>query len=131
MVLATESRIKLWDIQYGIGLSPTTWDTLDTFTSGSDWITQSYSFTRNNFGSLLDNQESVWFRFASTTLSTGGGSRPTVAIDNFALQVVPEPTTLMLIFVGLMVFIAKYWYLLVSKKDGIPNLLIKTPHGVP
>lgn len=97
MVLATEGRTKLWDIQYGLGASPIDWTTLATFTSGSDWYTQSYAFTTNNFGSLLDNQSSVWFRFSSTTLSTGSGSRPTVGIDNFSLQVVPEPNTWVLL----------------------------------
>jgi len=111
MVLATEGRTKLWDLQYGIGTSPTSWTTLASFSSGPDWITQSYSFTTNNFGSLLDNQANIWFRFSSTTPSTGSGSRPTVAIDNFALQVVPEPSTTTLMTLATIV--------------AIPSLLLK------
>jgi hypothetical protein len=102
MVLATESRTKLWDIQYGIGTSPTSWITLATFTSSTNWITQSYAFTPSDFGTALDNQSSVWFRFASTATSTGTGSRPTIAVDNFSLQVIPEPTTLGLLALGLI-----------------------------
>jgi len=93
MVLATEGRDKIWDIQYGLGASPTEWLTLGSLTSGSVWGTTAYSFSSLDFGTSLNNQSDVWFRFASTTLSTGAGSRPTVAIDNFEIQAVPEPST--------------------------------------
>jgi len=93
MVLATEGRTKLWDIQYGVGVSPTTWATLDTLTSFDTWGTTSYSFDNSDFGTDLDDQASVWFRFSSTALSSGSGSRPTVGIDNFEITAVPEPST--------------------------------------
>ncbi len=93
MVLATEGRTKIWDLEYGIGASPTTWVALDTFTSFDTWGTTSYSFDTLDFGSDLDDQSSVWFRVSGTTPSTGSGSRPTIGIDNFEITAVPEPST--------------------------------------
>jgi hypothetical protein len=96
MLLVVEGRQMIWDIQFGLGATPTSWTTLGSWTAGtnsSDWGATSLAYNTNDFGTSLDNQSSVWFRFTSLTNSTGGGSRPVVGIDNFSLEVVPEPST--------------------------------------
>jgi hypothetical protein len=96
MLLRVETRQQIWDIQFGLGAAPTSWTTLGSWTAGtnsSDWGATSLAYNTSVFGTSLDNQSSVWFRFTSLTNTTGSGSRPVVGIDNFSLEVVPEPST--------------------------------------
>jgi hypothetical protein len=96
MLLRVETRQQIWDVQFGLGATPTSWTTLGSWTAGTnavDWGATTLAYTTNDFGSNFDDQASIWFRFTSLTNTTGSGSRPVVGIDNFSLEVVPEPST--------------------------------------
>jgi hypothetical protein len=79
-------RTTTWRVDYGIGATPsaftqvgtTTYNTLSAFASTT--ITAS-------FGGALDNQGGpVWIRIVAPTQTSGSGSRPSSAIDDFSLS---------------------------------------------
>jgi len=100
------NRSTTFDIQYGIGASPTSFSNLGIWSDPGVWGATAYTFDRDDFGSALDGQSSVWFRFAALIPSAGsGGVRDQVAIDNFSLtstSAVPEPSTYALMSLGAM-----------------------------
>ncbi len=100
LMLSTDTRSQTWSLQYGIGETPTTFTTLGTWADPGAWGSTTLSYNRTDFGSSLDEQSNVWFRFAGLTASTGPGSRDSMGIDNFGITVVPEPTTWALIGLG-------------------------------
>lgn len=99
MMLSVQPRSTTWEIQYGLGASPTSFTTLATWTDPNAFGTTTFSFTTADFGTALDNQGSFWFRVVALTASTGGGNRDTIAIDNFSITTIPEPSSYPLILV--------------------------------
>ncbi|MFM8914113.1 MAG: hypothetical protein ACKOE6_14545, partial [Flammeovirgaceae bacterium] len=85
-------RTTTWRVDYGFGTNPTTFTTIasspTTLTttlaaSGASWGSTNVSV---NFLNLLDdNSSNVWIRIVTLTATSGSGSRPTSAIDDFQL----------------------------------------------
>lgn len=98
------NRSTTFSIQYGLGTAPSSFTDLGTYSDTGVLGSTNYTFDREDFGSALDGQSSVWFRFAALTPSAGsGGTRDLVAIDNFSItstSTVPEPSTCALIGLG-------------------------------
>lgn len=91
---ATTGRTVTWNVDYGFGASPasftnsTTAPASITTTVGSSWGSTNVTV---NFGSALDNNTGpVWIRIAAKTASSGAGSRPHSAIDDFNLTFNPS-----------------------------------------
>jgi uncharacterized protein len=100
LMLTADTRSITWSLQYGIGASPASFTNFGTWSDPGEWGLTSISYNRDGFGSALDDQANVWFRFVALSASTGSGSRDTVAIDNFSITAVPEPSTWALIGLG-------------------------------
>ncbi len=96
MMLSVQTRSTSFSIQYGIGTAPTSFTTLGTYTDPAAFGTTPFTFTTADFGTNLNNQSDVYFRVVALTASTGTGSRDTVAIDNFSITAVPEPSAALL-----------------------------------
>ena len=87
---ATVGRTTTWNVDYGFGAAPASFTnattvpaTLTTFL-GSGWGTTNVSV---NFGAALDNNAGpVWIRIVTKSATTGSGSRPVSAIDDFSLS---------------------------------------------
>lgn len=82
-------RTTTWTVDYATGASPTSF-TAVTPTSGT-MTTGNLTFSNNTinvaFGTALDNKSTpVWIRIAALTASTGTGTRPSTAIDDFNLS---------------------------------------------
>lgn len=87
MTLSNQPRVTVWTIQYGIGVSPTSFTDLGTYTTGT-FASTSFSFTlATNEADLLlmSNQASVWFRVVGLIPTTESGNRDTTGIDNFVM----------------------------------------------
>ena len=84
-------RITTWQVDYGVGETPTTFTAVGSAATTGDLTFGSKDVTVD-FGSQLDNLPGpVWIRVvtltASGTSSSGaGGNRPTSAIDDFSLS---------------------------------------------
>ena len=82
-------RTTTWNVDYGLGASPTSFTNVTTSpatitTTLNSWGTSNVSV---NFGSKLNNIGSnVWIRICSKSTSSGSGSRPFTAIDDFSLS---------------------------------------------
>jgi len=101
--VATTTRSTAINIQFGIGTAPTSFTNLGTWSDPGVIGSTTFTFDRDDFGSALDGQSSIWFRFAAISPSTGTGStRDLIAIDNFSIatQAVPEPSTFALMGLG-------------------------------
>lgn len=96
-MVSVQPRSTTWEIQYGIGASPTTWTTLTGGTWADPGVFGSTPFVLNNATDMaaISGQSNVWFRVAALSASTGSGNRDSMAIDNFAITPVPEPTTIL------------------------------------
>jgi hypothetical protein len=82
----TSPRITTWQVSYGIGATPTSFTNI-----GPTATTGDLSFSNNtitvDFQQLLDNNPGpIWIRVAALNGSSGGGNRPTSAIDDFTLN---------------------------------------------
>ncbi|MEY3480684.1 MAG: polymorphic outer membrane protein, partial [Verrucomicrobiota bacterium] len=86
MMIKTNTRSTTWSIEYGLGSSPTSFTSLGTWVDPVVWGSTSTNFTTSNFGTNLDNQSAVVFRVVALTGSSGSGTRPTIALDNFAIS---------------------------------------------
>jgi hypothetical protein len=85
----TAGRTATWNIDYGFGASPaaftnaTTVPATLTTSLGGGWGITSVTV---NFGSALDNNAGpVWIRLSTKAATSGSGSRPVSAIDDFSL----------------------------------------------
>lgn len=83
----TTPRTASWTVDYGIGTAPTSFT--DAAPTGT-LTTGNFVFSNNsinvNFGAALDNKSSnVWIRIVTLNASTGTGTRPSTAIDDFNL----------------------------------------------
>jgi hypothetical protein len=78
-------RTTTWRVDYGIGLSPTAFSTIAT---SPPTLTTAYGTFSNttvtvSFGSALNNiTQPIWIRIVALTPTTGGGNRPSTAIDD-------------------------------------------------
>ncbi len=84
---AASARSVVWQVQYGIGAAPTTWVVP---TTTGNLATGGQSFSNNDihvdFGNALDNlSDIITIRIVTLNASTGSGSRPSTAIDDFEL----------------------------------------------
>lgn len=92
---ATSGRTTTWNVDYGFGATPTSF-TDATTSPASLTVTRGVWGTTNvtvNFGSALDNYSgNVWIRVATKSGSTGSGTRPVTAIDDWSLAFLSSPT---------------------------------------
>ena len=81
----TLGRTATWRVDYGVGLSPTAFSTVAT--SPLSLTTTNGTFVNTtvnvNFGSALNNiNQPIWIRIVTLTATSGGGNRPSTAIDD-------------------------------------------------
>lgn len=87
---STTGRTSSWNVDYGLGTSPTNFTnvsttpaSLSTSIGSGAWGSTAVNV---NFGSALDNyNNSVWIRISNKTASSGTGNRPVTAIDDISL----------------------------------------------
>jgi len=108
---STSTRTTTWRVDYGTGTTPSAFTQVGTTTTtpATPAVATTGQFFANNtvtasFGGALDNLTGpVWIRIVAPTATTGSGSRPTSAIDDFSLtwnanatspQLAVSPTTL-------------------------------------
>jgi hypothetical protein len=77
-------RTATWQVDYGTGTTPSAFTQIgSTATTGPFFSNTTISAS---FGSALNNQTGpVWIRIVAPAATTGGGSRPSSAIDDFTL----------------------------------------------
>ncbi len=93
MMLSVQPRSVTWLLQYGLGTTPTSFTTIATSPDPGVWGTTPITFSSAAL-TAMSNQPSVWFRVAALSASTSTGARDTIAIDNFQIAFVPEPSAL-------------------------------------
>ena len=78
-------RTTVWRVDYGLGATPTAFTQVgSTATTGPVF---SNTTVTASFGGALDNLAGpVWIRVVAPAGTTGGGSRPSSAIDDFSLS---------------------------------------------
>jgi hypothetical protein len=85
----TDGRTVTWIVEYATGAAPNSWLTAPTIpalltTTQGTWDMQNVSV---DFGNSLNNLgASVWIRIRAAEPSSGSGSRPHTAIDDFELS---------------------------------------------
>lgn len=83
-LLWTNSSSTVWSVEYAVGNSPSVFTLLGTYDDPGVPDTTNASFT---LGPDAENQpDNIWIRVVALSDSTGGGSRDTFGIDNFALN---------------------------------------------
>lgn len=94
LMLSVQANSTTWTIDYGIGASPSSFTSLGSYSDPGVWGTTPISITGSSLAGL-SNQSNVWIRFVALTATTAGGTRDTVAIDNFTINysAIPEPST--------------------------------------
>ncbi len=86
---ATGGRTVNWQVEYAVGAAPTSWLSVPTTPASLSTTQGTWGSTlvNVNFGNVLDNHTSpVWIRISAAGVSTGGGTRPHTAIDDFTLS---------------------------------------------
>ena len=81
----TLGRTTTWRVDYGVGLSPTAFSTVTTSPASLTITNGTFVNTTVtvNFGSALNNiSQPIWIRIVTLTATTGGGNRPSTAIDD-------------------------------------------------
>lgn len=81
-------RTTLWQVDYAIGDSPTSFmpatTSPSTITTGPTFASTPVTV---NFGNVLDNQNSkIWIRIVTLSATTGGGSRASTGIDDVQIS---------------------------------------------
>lgn len=94
MMLSVQTRSTTWTIDYGLGLSPTSFTSLTTWADPGAFGSTPVSITGSSLAAL-SNQSSVWIRLVALGATTGSGSRDSIALDNFNLThaAIPEAST--------------------------------------
>jgi endonuclease I len=85
----TSPRITTWRVDYGIGVSPSSFTAATTSpvtitTGGSTFANTTVTVSFGN--SLDDINQNVWIRITSLTAATGSGNRATTGIDDISLS---------------------------------------------
>jgi hypothetical protein len=86
---APTPRVTTWAVQYGLGANPSSFTTMATSpalltTTFGTWVSTPVTV---NFGAALNNlNQPVWIRIVALNATTGSGSRPSTALDNFQLS---------------------------------------------
>ncbi len=83
--LSAAARTTTWKVDYGVGDNPNSFTTIATSPTTLTTMVGSFSNTpvSVNFGSALNNQnQKVWIRIITLTATTGGGNRPSTAVDD-------------------------------------------------
>ncbi len=91
MLLNSQTRTNIWTLEYGIGSNPTSFTSLGTWTTPAAWGTTSTNFTSSLFSTNLNDLSNLVFRVVNLSVSTGGGSRDAIAIDNFVINTLGVP----------------------------------------
>lgn len=99
LMLSVQPRSVVWSLQYGLGTTPTSFTTIATWPDPGVWGTTPITFSSAAL-TAMSNQPSVWFRVAALSSSTNTGARDTIAIDNFQIAFVPEPSSLSSMIAG-------------------------------
>lgn len=86
MLAASETRTNVWTLDYGIGASPTSFTTLTNWTTPASFGATTLSISSATLAGIANISDNVWIRFGLLSVSTGTGSRDSVAIDNFSLS---------------------------------------------
>jgi hypothetical protein len=89
-MLSVQTRSSVWSLQWSDD-SGSTWATLGTWADPGTFGITAKTFTGPDVSGLSDLSSGL-FRVATFTASTGSGSRDTIAIDNFTLSFIPEPS---------------------------------------
>jgi len=101
LMLSVQGHSTAWKLQYGLGLSPTSFITIASWSDPGVWGTTPLALDPPSLAAMSD-QPSVWLRVAALSASSGTGSGDTMAIDSLQLSYVPEPSTLVLLLCGLL-----------------------------
>ena len=102
VMLSVQGRSVTWSLQYGLGPAPTSFTTITTWTDPGVWGTTTVAVDNASLAAL-SNQPGAWLRLAAFSVSTGSGSRDTVAIDNIQIAYVPEPSAAAITISGMLV----------------------------
>ncbi|NVO84653.1 T9SS-dependent choice-of-anchor J family protein [Hymenobacter terrestris] len=82
---STIGRTATWQVEYGFGATPTAFTAVGTTATTGPFFAN--SALKVGFGGALDNKTGpIWIRIVAPTPTTGPGSRPSSAIDDFALS---------------------------------------------
>ncbi|RFP63934.1 T9SS C-terminal target domain-containing protein [Hymenobacter lapidiphilus] len=82
---STVGRTATWQVEYGLGATPTAFTQVGSTAATGPFFANAP--IKIGFGGALDNKEGpVWIRIVAPTPTTGPGSRPSSAIDDFALS---------------------------------------------
>jgi hypothetical protein len=102
MMLSVQTRSTTWSLQYGLGATPASFVTLGSWTDPGAFGSTPFNFTSAQYGTNLNDQSNIWFRVVALSPSSGSGTRDSMGLDNFAINVtpVPEPSTYALLGVG-------------------------------
>lgn len=79
------ARTATWRVDYGIGASPSTFNTVTTIPASLTTAVGTFSNTAVtvNFGSVLNNiNQPIWIRIVTLTGTSGGGNRPSTGVDD-------------------------------------------------
>ena len=78
-------RTTVWQVDYGLGATPSAFTQVGTTATTGPFLRN--GTVTASFGGALDNQAGpVWIRIVAPAGTTGGGSRPSSAIDDFSLS---------------------------------------------
>ncbi|MBT2558691.1 choice-of-anchor J domain-containing protein [Hymenobacter sp. ISL-91] len=81
----TIGRTATWQVEYGLGAAPGSFTTVGSTANTGPFFANTP--IQIGFGGALDNQAGpVWIRIIAPNPTTGPGSRPSSAIDDFALS---------------------------------------------
>ncbi len=83
--VAAPGRTTTWKVDYATGLNPGLFSTVTTSPATLTTVNGVYANTtvNVNFGSSLNNSsQPIWIRIVTLAPSTGGGNRPSTAVDD-------------------------------------------------
>ncbi|NVO30791.1 T9SS type A sorting domain-containing protein [Hymenobacter sp. P5342] len=82
---STIGRTATWQVEYGFGATPAAFTAVGTTATTGPFFAN--AALKVGFGGALDNKAGpIWIRIVAPTPTTGPGSRPSSAIDDFTLS---------------------------------------------